>query len=121
MSTEALEIIKQQIATLSRQERAELSQFLEAHLKLEAEGSPRQAQLSVDDEIEQRRLRNMEWMKANSQEFGGQYIAIEDGHLINTGRTFREARETAIAAGKNQAFVTYLPKPDEILEMGGWM
>ena len=66
-------------------------------------------------------MRNMEWMKANGQEFGGQYIALEDGQLVATGRTLREAREATRAAGKPSAFITYLPKPDETLETGGWL
>ena len=122
MSVERLEIIKQQIVTLSRQERAELSRFLAEQVAQDKKASattPAPSNIEVADET--RRLRNMEWMKANGQEFGGQYIALENGSLVATGRTIREARDAARSAGKPSAFITYLPKPDEILEAGGWL
>jgi hypothetical protein len=70
---------------------------------------------------ETRRREQMEWMKTNAEQYGGQYIALVGRRLISTGKTFREANEAARAAGRRDAFVTYLPKPDEVLEMGGWL
>jgi hypothetical protein len=49
---------------------------------------------------------------ANSR--GGKKLPVEDQ------RRLRVAREKALAAGKTNAFVTYLSKSDEIAEMGGW-
>lgn len=71
-----------------------------------------------DDEIRQRRL---EWLKAHREEFGGQYVALDGNQLLAVGPNYRVAREKALAAGKSNAFVTYLSKPDEIAEMGGWV
>ncbi len=121
MSIERLEIIKQQIVTLSRQERVELSQFLARQMRQDSLNSASSTQSEAEGAAEIRRRRNMEWMKANGEKFGGQYIALTDGQLVCTGRTFREAREASRAAGKPDAFVTYLPKPDEVIEMGGWL
>jgi hypothetical protein len=122
MSVERLEIIKQQIVFLSRQERAELSRFLAEQMAQDKTASATASTPSnIEVADENRRMRNMEWMKANGQEFGGQYIALENGRLVATGRTLREAREAVHAAGKPKAFVTYLPKPDEVLEAGGWL
>ena len=70
-----------------------------------------------DRETRQRRL---EWLKSHREEYGGQYVAIDGDRLIAVGPNFRVAREKALAAGKTHAFVTYLSKPDEIAEMGGW-
>lgn len=117
MSVERLEIIKQQIVSLSGQERAELSRFLAKQMERDKASSVAvPAQLIIEVADETRRVRNLEWMKANNQEFGGRHIALENGSLVVTGRTFREAREAALAAGKPNAFITYLPKPDEVLE-----
>jgi hypothetical protein len=122
MSVERLEIIKQQIVALSRQERAELSQFLAEQMAQDrTESATAHAPSNIEVADETRRARNMEWMKANGQHFGGQYIALQNGRLVATGRTLREAREAARATGKPNAFVTYLPKPDEMLETGGWL
>jgi hypothetical protein len=47
-------------------------------------------------------------------------IALDGDQLLAVGPNYRIAREKALAAGKPNAFVTYLSKPDEIAEMGGW-
>ncbi len=70
-----------------------------------------------DDEIRQLR---MEWLKSHRKEHGGQYIALDGDQLLAVGSNYRIAREKALAAGKPNAFVTYLSKPDEVAEMGGW-
>lgn len=126
MSVERLEIIKQQIVTLSRQEQAELSRFLAEQMSKNKTPqttmhTPSNGSSGIEVTDETRRARNMEWMKANGQEFGGQYIALESGNLVATGRTLREARAASRAAGKPNAFITYFPKPDETLEAGGWL
>ncbi len=77
--------------------------------------------LPADATREIRRQEQMEWLKANAEQYGGQYVALVGKQLIGTGKTFREANEAARAAGRRDAFVTYLPKPGEVLEMGGWM
>ena len=79
------------------------------------------ASLPVQATLEIRRQQQMEWLKANAEEYGGQYIALAGEQLISVGKTFRAANEAARAAGRRDAFVTYLPKPDEVLEMGGWV
>lgn len=66
------------------------------------------------------RARRAAWLKANREQYGGQYVALDGEELVASGRTLREAREAARATGKPDAFVTYLPKPDEVTEMGGW-
>ena len=70
-----------------------------------------------DDEIRQLR---MEWLKSHREEHGGQYVALDGDQLLAVGSNYRIAREKALAAGKPNAFVTYLSKPDEVAEMGGW-
>lgn len=70
-----------------------------------------------DDEIRQLR---MEWLKSHREEHGGQYVALDGDQLLAVGSSYRIAREKALAAGKPNAFVTYLSKPDEVAEMGGW-
>lgn len=73
---------------------------------------------NADDETPALRLK---WLKSNREEYGGQYVALDRDQLIAVGPSYPIAREKALAAGKPNAFVTYLPKPDEIGEMGGWV
>jgi hypothetical protein len=77
--------------------------------------------LQENNENEQVRQRRMEWLKSHRGEYGGQYIALDGDQLLAVGPNYRIARERALAAGKPNAFVTYLFKPDEIAEMGGWV
>jgi hypothetical protein len=62
----------------------------------------------------------MEWLKSHREEYGGQYIALDGDQLLAVGQNYRIASERALAAGKSDAFVTYLMKTDEMAEMGGW-
>ena len=71
-----------------------------------------------DDEIRRQR---MEWLKSHREEYGGLYVALDRDQLVAVGPNYRIAREKAVAAGYPNAFVDYLPKPDEIGQMGGWV
>jgi hypothetical protein len=65
------------------------------------------------------RRQRLEWMKAHRAEYGGQHVALDGAALVAVGQSYREAKEKALTAGKPCAFVTYLPKPDEVAEWGG--
>ncbi|MBC8029233.1 MAG: hypothetical protein H7Z16_03905 [Pyrinomonadaceae bacterium] len=82
---------------------------------------PRRESLHDSNGNEQVRRRRMEWLKSNREEYGGQYVALDGDQLVAVAPNYRVAREKALAAGKSNAFVTYLSKPDEIAEMGGWV
>ena len=85
------------------------------------ERSPQAPQiLYVNDGEDEIRRRRLEWLKCHREEHGGQYVALDGDQLLAVGPNYRIAREKALAAGKPNAFVTYLSKSDEIAEMGGW-
>jgi hypothetical protein len=86
------------------------------------EPQPQEPQcLDVNNADDQIRLWRLEWLKAHREEYGGQYVALDGERFLAFGPNYRIAREKARAVGKADAFVTYLPKPDEVAEMGGWM
>lgn len=116
MPTEILEAVKQQVNALSHQERIELSHFLAEQLQQEEFDA---AQGKETTQAEDRRREQMAWLKAHAETHGGQYVALVGSELVGVGRTFREAVEAARAVGRRDAFVTYLPKPDEVIEMEG--
>lgn len=62
----------------------------------------------------------MDWLKTHREEFGGQYVALDGTKLLAVGPNYRVARERALGAGKAKVFITYLSKPDEVAEMGGF-
>lgn len=119
MSSEILERIKQQAAALTALEKAQLASFLTEQL-----AHNQQAQIADggqgEADAETSRLKRMEWLKSNRDEHGGQYVALDGDKLVAVGQNYREAREKARAVGKPDAFVTYLTKPDEVAEWGGW-
>jgi hypothetical protein len=116
MSVELFETIKRQTEGLTRQEKSRLGTYL---LEQASSGAPKltPGEPRVAEHV---RRQHMEWLKANGEEFGGQYVALEGDRLVCTGATFREAMQAASARGRPDAFVTYLPKPDELIESGGW-
>lgn len=114
MSAEMLETIKRQAEALTSQEKLMLGNYLLEQAQQTNMSSP-------DKEPDgDKRNRRAKWLNANRECYGGQYVALEVDELVATGRTMREAKEAARAAGKADAFVTYLPKPDFVGEMGGW-
>jgi hypothetical protein len=113
MSAELLENIKRQIDSLTTPEKVQLAAFLSQQLEPRLNG-----RLLASDEDSRRK--RMQWLKTHREQYGGQYVALEDDTLIGVGQSYRDAKQNATAAGKPAAFVTYLPKPDEVAESGGW-
>ncbi len=114
-----LEQIIDEARSLSPAEKRKLRQVLDLELEqVKAQDHARPTHRdNGDDESRGQRL---EWLKSHREEYGGQYVALDGDRLIAVGPNYRVARENARAAGKTHAFVTYLSKPDEIAETGGW-
>ena len=119
MST-TLEEVLREARKLPPDERRELAETLleEGARPTTGAGEPREEKGSGPT-VEVRR-RRLEWMKTHRAEYGGQHVALDGAALVAVGQSYREAKEKATSAGKPGAFVTYLPKPDEVAEWGGW-
>lgn len=119
MST-TLEEVLREARKLPPDERRELAETLleEGARPTAGAGEPREDKGSGPT-VEARR-RRLEWMKTHRAEYGGQHVALDGAALVAVGQNYREAKEKATSAGKPGAFVTYLPKPDEVAEWGGW-
>jgi hypothetical protein len=115
MSVAIIEAIKQQAATLTAQEKLQLANYLLEQARLDQQTLGNKS--TTEDA---RRRERLEWLKAHREAYGGQYVAVDGAQLVAVGPNYRLAREGARAAGKPHAFVTYLSKPDEVAEWGGW-
>ena len=115
-----LEHIINEARLLSPAEKQQLRDALELELEREQAQDQTLTTQNGNRDDETIRARRLEWLKAHREEYGGQYVALDRDTLLAVGPTFRDAREKALAAGKPGAFVTYLSKPDEIAETGGW-
>jgi hypothetical protein len=119
MST-TVDNILQEARKLTPEQRRELAEAL-----LE-EGEEAPAGTVNHDDKEERvagvevRRQRLEWLKAHRGEYGGRHVALDGVALVATGLSYREAKEKALSAGKPDVFITYLPKPDEVAEWGGW-
>ena len=103
MQVGTLEIIKQQIVMLSRQELTELSRFVSARQQSE---TPFNVEPTVKKEIVAlKRQQQTEWMKSHRQEYGGSYVALDGDRLLGTGRNYSEAAAAARQAGQPNAFI----------------
>ena len=116
MLVEAIDNIKRQVTVLTWQEKAQIAAFLAEQLRSSATVATVNNSLTANE----LRRRRMDWLKANAERYGGQYVALDGDCLVSVGPTFRAAREAAQKLGHTKVFVTYLPKPDEGLEGGGW-
>jgi hypothetical protein len=114
-----LEEIINEARALSRAEQQKLRQALDQELEQESRGRTSSTPRNNGDDAATRE-RRLEWLKSHRQEYGGQYVALDRDQLLAVGPSYRIAREKALAAGKPNAFITYLAKPDEIAETGGW-
>lgn len=115
-----VEEIIEKARSLSPAEKRTLIEVLDLELEQVKAQDLAQPTPSENGEDEMRK-RRVEWVKSHREEYGGPYVALDGDQLIAVGRSYPVAREKAVAAGKPNAFVTYLPKPDEIGEMGGWV
>lgn len=64
--------------------------------------------------------RQLEWLKANQEKYGGQYVVLDGDKLLGTAKDFREGHLIAKESGVSDAFITYLSKPDEDGHIGGF-
>jgi hypothetical protein len=119
MSVQSLESIKQQIASLSRQEQAELSEFLAEQMKQDRAAALASTATEADNAAEVKRRQHLEWLKAHREEYAGQYVALDGERLVGQGRTLKEANEQARRNSVEKPFLVRVTSENEVL-FGGW-
>ena len=62
---------------------------------------------------------NTIWLRENRHQYGGMYVAVEDGKLVGTGKNFPETEKNAKNNGSRKPFITYVFPPDSE-PFGGW-
>ena len=116
MSVEVLDTLKQQAKILSAQEKFVLANYLIEQAEQDRKTESGNGTITDEDV----RRRRMEWLKANRERYGGQYVVLDGNKLLGVAKNFPEGKQVAINAGVPDAFVDYLSKPDEEGFMGGW-
>jgi hypothetical protein len=65
------------------------------------------------------RSREQQWLLEHSQEFAGQWVALDGNHLLGHGNNAREVYEAAKKSGVKRPLVIQVEK-DQELPFGGW-
>ncbi len=112
MSVGLLDLIKQQTASLSVQEKFQLANYL---LEQARSDQPKPDQSQDEDAAEQTRRQRMEWLKAHREEYAGQYVALEGALLVGQGNTILEARRQASQRGFTNPFLVRVTSENEVL------
>lgn len=118
MSTTSLDLLKQQTASLTSQEKSLLAHYLLEQARqdeLPTSSAPSAAPAEADDEPGQ----HLEWLKAHREEYAGQYVALQGDRLVGCGPTLRAAREQAQQNGVAQPFLVRVTSEHETL-FAGW-
>ena len=101
-------------------ENLDLQENSTVELTLETVEENQTKQSVVNGSSESKRQKQAEWIKANREKYGGQYVALDGDKLLGTGKNYGEAFEAARSAGVEDAFVDFIPPKDYVGEMGGW-
>lgn len=116
MSVEVLDTLKQQAKVLSAKEKFVLANYLLAQAEQDKKTESQNGTI-MDEDVRRRR---MEWLKANRENYGGQYVILDGNKLLGVAKNYPEGKQIAVKAGVPDAFVDYLSKPDEEGFIGGW-
>lgn len=112
MQTQDLSQLKQQIVLLDPDSKKHLAEFL-AH---ELDSEPPESRVGHSDND---RVAQIEWLKANRDQYANKYVALAGKNLVAEGETFAETMDLAREGGFPDAFVTYVFAEDE-QPFGGW-
>lgn len=130
MSVERLNELKQQLSTLTTDEKLDLAAYLteqarkdnEAELAASRGGTPANGESPKDEdpnEPDPARQRERQWLREHREEYAGQYVALWADTLVAHGPDARKVLAEARAAGKPRALIARVEAPDE-LPFGGW-
>ncbi len=121
MDSERLTQLMAQATLLSLQEKHQLATFLANQLAQDSAAEPIENE-SVQSELAAEKLKwkvRMDWLKEHREEYAGNYVALDGGCLVGTGKTYQEARLAATQNGVKEAFITHISSVSDE-PFGGW-
>lgn len=121
MSNEQLTALKDQLASLTPQEKLELAKFLSEQAEPSStrrETKAGSSSLHPNDSA-RKRADHMTWLKAHREEYTGKYVALDGERLVGSGSTIREAHEQARRQGIDHPFLVHVSSVNDA-PFGGW-
>jgi uncharacterized protein DUF5678 len=121
MSNEQLTALKDQLASLTPEEKLELAKFLTE--QAESNSTPgktktRASSLDRNDSV-LKRSHHLAWLKTHREEYAGKYVALDGDRLVGCGSNIREAHEQARQGGVARPFLVHVSSADDA-PFGGW-
>ncbi len=118
MATELLHDLMARSSELTPEEKQRLAQYLTEQAKSGNGNKDRDAPRGRRGDP-QKGLLAVAWLKAHSDEYAGQHVALEGDRLVGSGRTMRDAQTAAHEQGYPEALLVHVP-PREGGAWGGW-
>ncbi len=109
MSVEVLDKIKKQTAVLSDLEKSALANYLLEETR---------KKIFVKTEDEETKNFQLEWLKANREQYAGKYVALNGDILVGCGATIKEAKEQAQQNGAENPFLIRVFSEETIVSAG---
>jgi len=119
MSKEQISLLKAQLASLTRNEKLELARFLSDQARLDAAAPNSEVAASDQSAAADKRAQHLAWLKANREQYAGQYVALDGDRLVGSGATLREAYEQAQWQDVVQPFLVHVSSEQDA-PFGGW-
>lgn len=121
MSNEQLAALKDQLASLTPQEKMELAKFLNE--QAESNSTPGETATSApgldQNDSALKRAHHLAWLKAHREQYAGQYVALDGDQLVGSGLSIREAHEQARRQGVDHPFLVHVSSENDA-PFGGW-
>ena len=121
MSSQEISALKDQLASLTAQEKIELAKFLteQIHSSPSSEAL-RTAAINADPSTAAlKRAQHLAWLKAHREEYAGKYVALDGDRLVGSGSSIREAHEQARRGGVDHPFLVHVSSVNDA-PFGGW-
>jgi hypothetical protein len=121
MSNQEISALKNQLASLTTQEKMELAKFLTEQANSSPScDAPGTGAISADQSTAAlKRAQHLAWLKAHREEYAGKYVALDGDRLVGCGSSIREAHEQARRAGVDHPFLVHVSSVNDA-PFGGW-
>ena len=124
MPTGSLNELMEQASHLPEPDKQKLAAWLSGKAEAMADNSLTADEAEADPnnlhDVEMtRRQQHLAWLKANREQYAGQYVALNGSQLVGAGEMIREAEAQAQQNGVIRPFLVYV-FPADSLPFGGW-
>jgi hypothetical protein len=98
MSNEQISHLKEQLAALTPQQKLELAQFLTEQAWLDAATPAPEDGAAEHSVTTSKRAQHMAWLKANREQYAGQYVALDGVRLATVQPYVKPANRRSVKA-----------------------